>query len=105
MREERSVLSSLPVVFEDLPLRIDRDEVLRFQGYKTGIDVPSDEVLALFDEAVRLGERLMAPRFVYRAIPVSAQSAHLIEAGGERFHIPEIHRLWGPLAAVGPGIN
>ncbi|HXJ78463.1 MAG TPA: hypothetical protein VMS64_07240 [Candidatus Methylomirabilis sp.] len=104
MREERSVLSSLPVVFEDLPLRIDRDEVLRFQGYKTGIDVPSDEVLALFDEAVRLGERLMAPRFVYRAIPVSAQSAHLIEAGGERFHIPEIHRLWGPLAAVGPGI-
>jgi cobalamin-dependent methionine synthase I len=35
---------------------------------------------------------------------VTAESAHLIEAGGERLRIPEIERLWGPLHAVGAGI-
>jgi hypothetical protein len=46
----------------------------------------------------------MAPRFVYRSVPVEAQSADLIEAGGERLHIPEIERLWGHLAAVAAGV-
>ena len=45
----------LPSVLEDLPLAIDRDEVLRFQGYKKGVDVPAAEVLAIFDEALALG--------------------------------------------------
>src|SRR5262249_11744988 len=98
------ILSPAPVVFDDLPVRIDRHEVLRFQGYKTGADVPTAEVLALFDEAVVLGERLMEPRFVYRAVPVDAQSVNRIDAGGERLHIPEIHRLWGRLTAVGAAI-
>jgi len=102
--EALRVLSPLPAVLQDLPVRIDRDEVLRFQGYKRGVDVPTAEVLALFDEAVALGERLMAPRVVYRAVPVAGQSADLIEAGGEGLHIPEIGRLWGQLAAVGAGI-
>ncbi len=104
MSEALSVLSSVPVVLPDLPVRIDRHEVLRFQGYKTGADLPTEQVLALFEEAMLLGERLMSPRFVYRSVPVDAQSAGLIEAGGERLHIPEIHRLWGRLAAVGAGI-
>jgi hypothetical protein len=99
-----SVVSPLPVVLQDLPVRIDCDEVLRFQGYTTRADVPTAEVLALFGEAVALGERLMAPRFVYRSIPVEAQAADLIEAGGEQLHIPEIHRFWGRLAAVVAGI-
>ena len=64
---------------------------------------PTD-VLALFDEAVALGEQLMKPRVVYRASPVDGQSADLIEAGGARLHIPEIGRLWGPLQAVGAGV-
>jgi Vitamin B12 dependent methionine synthase, activation domain len=98
------VLAPAPVVVEDLHVRIDRDEVLRFQGYKTGMDVPTEAVLALFDEAVALGHELMTPRMVYRSVPVSGQSAHLIEAGGERLHIPEIGRLWGSLAAVGVAI-
>jgi hypothetical protein len=102
--EVLSVLSPVPVVLRDLPVRIDRDEVLRFQGYKTSADVPTDQVLALFDEAVLLGEGLMAPRFVYRSVPVDAQSADLIEAGGERLHIPEIHRHWGRLVAVVAGV-
>jgi hypothetical protein len=99
-----SVLTSTPVVLDDLPVRIDRDEVLRFQGYQSRADVPTGEVLALFDEAVVLGERLMAPRLVYRSVPVDGQSTDQIDAGGERLHIPEIHRLWGRLGAVGAGI-
>ena len=42
-------------------LRVDPDEVLRFQGYKKDIDVPSAEVRAIFDEALAEGERLMRP--------------------------------------------
>jgi hypothetical protein len=98
------VLSSVPVVLEHLPVRIDRDEALRFQGYKKGADIPTSEVLALFDEAVALGEGLIAPRVVYRSVPARGQSAHLIEAGDERLHIPEIGRLWGRIRAVGAGI-
>jgi len=97
------VLSPNPVVLEAVPLRIEPDEVLRFQGYKKGV-VASDEVLALFDDAMARGQQLMAPRVVYRSTPVVGQSADLIETGGERLRIPEIGRLWGPLTAVGAGI-
>lgn len=99
-----SVLSPVAVILDQLPLRVDRAEVLRFQGYKKDLDVPTAEVLALFDEALALGERLMAPRVVYRAVPVTGQSADLIEAAGEQLRIPAIERLWGPLEAVGAGI-
>jgi hypothetical protein len=99
-----SVLASEPVVLKGLPLSIDRDEVLRFQGYQKGVDVPSAEVLAIFAEALELGERLMAPRLVYRAAPVTGLGADRIEAGGESLHIPQIGRLWGPIEAVGAGI-
>jgi hypothetical protein len=99
-----SVLASGPVVLEDLPLRVDPDEVLRFQGYKKGLDVPSDEVRAIFAEALELGERLMVPRAVYRAAPVTGQSEKRIEVGEITLTIPEIGRLWGRLEAVGAGI-
>ena len=104
MSDTLRVLSTVPVVLEGLPLRIDREEVLRFQGYKKGLDGPTDAVLGLFDEALALGETLMAPRVIYRAVPMTARSADLIEAEGERLHIPQINRLWGPLEAVGAGI-
>ena len=104
MTETPRVLSEVPLVLDGLPVRVDRDEVLRFQGYKKGLDIPTADVLALLDDAVSLGERLMVPRVVYRSVPVTAQSADVLEAGGERLHIPEIGRLWGPLLAVGAGI-
>jgi hypothetical protein len=97
------VFAATPVALTGLPLRIDRDEVLRFQGYKPGIDLPSAEVQAIFDEALALGEALMQPRFVYRAERVTGQGADWIEAGGERLTIPEIGRLWGALEAVAAG--
>ena len=93
-----------PVVLEHLPLRVDPDEVLRFQGYKKGVDVPSAEVRAIFDEALALGEALMAPRVVYRAVPVTGQGPHTIDAEEITLTIPEIERLWGTLEAVGAGI-
>lgn len=99
-----TVRSARPVVIDDLPLRIDREEVLRFQGYKTRADVPTGEVLALFEEALALGERLMRPRVVYRSVPVDSRADDRIDAGGQRLHIPEIGRLWGPIGAVGAGV-
>ena len=98
------VRSPSPALLKDVPLRVDRDEVLRFQGYKKGIDIPDAAVVALFDEALALGESLIEPRVVYRAAPVTGQGPDLIEAGGERLTIPEIGRLWGTLEVVGAGI-
>jgi hypothetical protein len=98
------VRSPLPAVLDDIPLRVDRDEVLRFQGYKKGADVPDAVVLSLFDDALKIGESLIEPRVVYRAVAVAAQAPDLIEAGGVRLHIPDIGRLWGPLEEVGGGI-
>ena len=99
-----SVLSSEPVVLEGLPLAIDRDEALRFQGYQKGVDVPGPPVLALFEEALALGRRLMAPRLVYRAVRVTDRGSDRISAGGEELHIPQIERLWGVIDAVGAGL-
>ncbi|HEX6080927.1 MAG TPA: vitamin B12 dependent-methionine synthase activation domain-containing protein [Methylomirabilota bacterium] len=99
-----SPVSRTPAVLEGLPLAIDRDEVLRFQGYQKGVDLPSPAVVAIFEEALTLGERLMAPRLVYRAAPVEERGADLLVAGGERLAIPQIGRLWGPIEAVGAGV-
>ena len=99
-----AVRSPRPAVLDDVPLRVDRDEVLRFQGYKKGVDVPDAAVLALFEEALRLGESLIEPRVVYRTVKVTVQGADLLEAGGQSLHIPEIGRLWGSLEEIGAGI-
>ncbi|HYR72457.1 MAG TPA: vitamin B12 dependent-methionine synthase activation domain-containing protein [Candidatus Acidoferrum sp.] len=99
-----SVLSPTPAVLDGLPLAIDRDEVLRFQGYKKDVDVPSPQVLVIFEEALALGRSLIAPRVVYRAVTVTGGAADRIDAGGERLHVPQIARLWGSIEAVGAGI-
>jgi hypothetical protein len=100
----RRLLSCAPVALAGLPLLIDRDEVLRFQGYKPGLDLPTPEVVEIFEEALALGHALMAPRLVYQAAPVTGQGPALIEAGAQRLHIPAIGRLWGPLVAVAAGV-
>lgn len=100
-----SVLTEKPVVLEHVPLQIDRDEVLRFQGYKKGIDQPTADVRDLLESALALGEQLMAPRAVYRAIPVAGQEPDQIRLTNDTaLHIPGIQRLWGPLRAVGVAI-
>jgi len=91
-------------VLADLPLAIDPAEVLRFQGYKQGRDVPSPEVRALFDEALAEGRRLMAPRVVARWAPVTRRSADGVQVDGESLAIPGIGPRWGSVAHVAAAV-
>jgi hypothetical protein len=84
-------------VLTDPALAIDPDEVLRFQGYKRGRDVPGADVRALFDEALAEGRRLMRPRAVVRWAPVTRQEPDLLEVDGEPLTIPRIAARWGPV--------
>ena len=93
-----------PQVLTDLPLAIDPAEVLRFQGYKQGRDVPSPEVRALFDEALAEGRRLMAPRVVARWAPVTQRDADGLEVDGESLVIPGIGPQWGAVAHVAAAV-
>jgi len=87
-------------VLSSLPLAIDPDEVLRFQGYKRGRDVPGADVRALFDAALAEGRRLMVPRAVIRWAPVARVEADALEVDGQRLNIPRIGRLWGEVEHV-----
>ena len=87
-------------VLSDLPLAIDPAEVLRFQGYKKGRDVPTPDVRALFDEALVEGRRLMAPRAVARWAPVTRRDEDTVVVEGEPLAIPGIGARWGPVAHV-----
>jgi len=100
-----SVLSSKPVVLSEVPLRIDPDEVLRFQGYTKGKDRPAPAVAEIYERALEEGGRLMESRAVYRAVPVIARGGDSITAaGGVELRIPEIGRLWGAVESVGIAI-
>ena len=94
---------SLPAgaqVLADLPLAIDPDEVLRFQGYKRGVDIPSADVRALFDEALATGTRLMTPRAVVRWLPVARRGPDTLEAADVELTIPAIGARWGVVEHV-----
>jgi len=97
-------LSTAPRVLTTLPLAIDPDEVLRFQGYKKSVDTPGPEVLALFDEALALGRGLITPRAVVRWLVVTRRDADTIEAGGVTLTIPDVGRLWGPVEWVAAAV-
>jgi len=84
-------------VLADIPLAIDPDEVLRFQGYKRGIDVPTPDVLALFEDALALGRVVMAPRAAVRWLDVTDRSTHTLSAGGVTLTIADIGTSWGPI--------
>jgi hypothetical protein len=86
-----------------VPLAIDPDEVLRFQGYKKGIDQPTADVRALFDEALALGQTLMEPRAVVRWCPVD-QDGDRLNVAGVILHIPDVARHWGSIDYVAPSI-
>jgi hypothetical protein len=90
-------------VLDDIPLAIDPGEVLRFQGYKAGIDVPSADVLALFDEALALGRTLMRPRAVLRTLPVRRDGDRLV-ADDVTLTIPRIAERWGSVDELVAGV-
>jgi hypothetical protein len=87
-------------VLDDLPLAIDPDEVLRFQGYKKGVDVPTPDVRALFDDALALGSRLMVPRAVIRWVAVDRRESDRLEADGVTLTIPAVGARWGAVEHV-----
>ena len=89
-----------PRVLADIALEIDAAEVLRFQGYKQGRDTPGPDVVALFDEALALGRRLMAPRAVIRWVAVTRGVPDGLEAGGVTLTIPAIGESWGEVAWI-----
>ena len=89
-----------PQVIVDLPLAIDPAEVLRFQGYKRGRDVPTPDVRALFDEALAEGRRLMVPRVVARWAPVTERRPDGLVVEAEPLAIPRIGERWGPVEHV-----
>ena len=92
---------SAPRILRDIPLAIDPDEVLRFQGYKRGIDRPGPDVRALFEEAAALGRRLMEPRAVVRWSSVrEAGEDRLTLTDGPAFAIPGIAGTWGAVREV-----
>ena len=91
-------------VLADLPLAIDPDEVLRFQGYKRGVDVPTADVRALFDAALAEGTRLAAPRAVIAWHPVDRRGADVLEAAGVVLTIPAIEARWGAVEYVAAAV-
>jgi hypothetical protein len=91
-------------VLADLPVEIDPDEVLRFQGYKRGGVAPDATVLELFHEALTLGRELMAPRAVIRWARVTGQASDRLETDEVAFTIPGIGRHWGPVEAVAAAV-
>jgi len=92
-----------PRVLDDIPLAIDPDEVLRFQGYKAGLDVPTADVLALFDDALALGRTLMRPRAVLRTVPVVCDGDQLT-ADDVTLTIPRIAERWGAIDEITAGV-
>ncbi len=97
-------LSTAPRVLTALPLAIDPDEVLRFQGYKASVDTPGPEVLALFADALALGRGLITPRAVVRWLAVTRQGADTIDVDGVTLTIPDVGRLWGPVEWVAAAV-
>lgn len=96
---------SEPHVLRDIPLAIDPDEVLRFQGYKRGIDVPGPDVRALFDEALALGRVLMEPRAVVGWSALRDRDDDTLTLDdGLTFAIPGIGPAWGAVTEVAGAI-
>ena len=89
-----------PQVLADVPLTIDRDEVLRFQGYRNGAGVPGPDVLALFDEALAEARRLMEPRAVVRWLAVRARRGDTLALGIAELDIPGSAQAWGEVDRV-----
>jgi cobalamin-dependent methionine synthase I len=96
---------SEPRVLGDIPLAIDPDDVLRFQGYKRGIDVPGPDVRALFDEALALGRTLMEPRAVVRWEALRGRADDTLTLDDDLvLTIPGIARTWGAVTDVAGAI-
>jgi hypothetical protein len=87
-----------------VPVAIDPEEVLRFQGYQKGIDQPTADVQALFDEALALGRTLMEPRAALRWCAVDRRAGDCLHVSGVALEIPDVERNWGPVEHIAAAI-
>ncbi|MBI1735538.1 MAG: hypothetical protein HYR51_10220 [Candidatus Rokubacteria bacterium] len=78
--------------------------MLRFQGYQKGIDRPTADVLALFDDALALGRDLIAPRAAVRWHAVRRQARDDLDVGGVTLAIPDIGESWGAVEHVAAAV-
>jgi hypothetical protein len=96
---------SVPQILREIPLAVDPDDVLRFQGYKRGIDVASSDVRALLDEALALGRTLMEPRAVIQWRSLHSTGDDRLELVDDlAFTMPGIARAWGEVTEVAGAI-
>jgi hypothetical protein len=91
-------------VFSDVPLAIDPDEVLRFQGYQRGRDIATDDVQELLAEALQTAQRLMTPRAVVRWIPAVVDDVGSLVLEGVRLSIPGLAQAWGAVEWAAAGV-
>jgi hypothetical protein len=97
-------LSQAVRVFADVPLAVDPDEVLRFQGYQRGRDIATADVRELLAEALETGRHLMTPHAVVRWIPARAQEIDTLGLDGVRLSIPGVDAAWGAIDWVGAAV-
>jgi hypothetical protein len=104
-RGDRGALRSLPSPPFSTACRspIDRDEVPRFQGYKKD-GRPQRPGAGDLRGGLAPGRSPPRPGGYPSFALASDPGPDRIDAGGERLHIPQIARLWGPIEAVGAGI-
>jgi hypothetical protein len=78
--------------------------VLRFQGYKRGGVPPTADVRAIFDDALALGRRLMAPRATVCWIALRGRRDDTLEMPTAVLTIPGIADHWGAIASLGVAV-
>lgn len=91
-------------VLSDLPLALEADEILRFQGYRRGRDVVGVEVAALLQEALAEASRLLRGRASVRWWPVDAFRPDAMVLGGHPLAIPGLGDRWGAVQEVAVAI-
>ena len=96
--------SDAPRVLGDIALAVDPDEVLRFQGYQRGRDIPGPDVQALLAEAMERAAALMTPRAVVRWVAVREADADHLVLDDATLAVPGIAALWGPVAWTGVAV-
>jgi hypothetical protein len=85
-----------------LRFEIDPQEVMRLQGYRRPSDVPTPEILAILQNAVAEGQKVLQPRWVYQEFPIeSVDSSGCRLHGGTDLLIREVPERWGRITAVG----
>jgi len=85
-----------------LRFEINPQEVMRLQGYRRPLDVPTPDILAILQAAMAEGQQVLTPRCVYREFQIeSVDSSGCRLHGGTDLLIREVPKRWGGITAVG----